>query len=186
MGALDSLPAGVSGWRRLWKGLGIAMLVYGIILIIGATTGARDPLNPLRNLTGGAVTGGGNATHSSQHLQFERIKTVDDFNTALARSSATSKPVMLDFYADWCTYCIKMEDYTFSDAAVQQSLANTTLLQADVTANDADDLALLNHFALFAPPAILFFDADGEEKRKARLVGFKNAEDFLAHLKNTF
>ncbi len=185
MGALDSLPAGVSGWRRLWKGLGIAMLVYGIILIIGATTGARDPLNPLRNLNTGAVTSG-SSTHASQHLRFERIKSVDDVKTALARSGAANKPVMLDFYADWCTYCIKMEDYTFSDSAVQETLANTTLLQADVTANDATDLALLNHFGLFAPPAILFFGPDGEEIRNARLVGFKDAEDFLAHLERTF
>ncbi len=185
MGALDSLPDGVSGWRRLWKGLGIAMLVYGIILIIGATTGARDPFNPLRNLNTATITTGA-GTHASQHLEFTRIKSVDDFNTALARSSAAGKPVMLDFYADWCTYCIKMEDYTFSDAGVQQALADTTLLQADVTANDAQDLELLNHFGLFAPPAILFFGTDGEEIRDARLVGFKDAEDFLAHIEKTF
>ncbi|MGB5259927.1 MAG: protein-disulfide reductase DsbD [Gammaproteobacteria bacterium] len=185
MGALDSLPAGVSGWRRLWKGLGIAMLVYGIILIIGATTGARDPFNPLRNLNTGVISSA-DGTHTSQHLQFTRIKNIDDLNAALARSSAAGRPVMLDFYADWCTYCIKMEDYTFSAPAVQQSLADTTLLQADVTANDAEDLALLNHLGLFAPPAILFFGANGKELREARLVGFKDAEDFLAHLKDTF
>ena len=184
LGALDSLPADASGWRRLWKGLGIAMLVYGIILIIGATTGARDPLNPLRNLNTGVIASGSGA-HTSQHLQFDRIKTIDDFNAALAASNAAGKPVMLDFYADWCTYCIKMEDYTFSDPAVQQALANTTLLQADVTANDAEDLALLNHFGLFAPPAIMFFGTDGTELRNARLVGFKDAKEFLAHLEST-
>jgi len=182
MGALDSLTPDVSGWRRLWKGLGIAMLVYGVILIIGATTGARDPFNPLRNLNTGPV-GTLDGTHTSQHLQFTRIKSVDDFNAALAASSAQGKPVMLDFYADWCTYCIKMEDYTFSDPGVQAALADTTLLQADVTANDAQDLALLNHFGLFAPPAILFFDAAGTESRNARLVGFMDAEQFLPHVK---
>jgi thiol:disulfide interchange protein DsbD len=90
---------------------------------------------------------------------------------------------MLDFYADWCTYCIKMEDYTFPDARVQAALAEVTLLQADVTANDAIDLALLNHFGLFAPPAILFFGKDGAEQRNYRLVGYKDADDFLEHLK---
>ncbi len=185
MGALDTLPAGVSGWRRLWKGLGIAMLVYGVILIIGATTGARDPFNPLRNLNT-AVVGGSGGSHTSQHLQFDRIKTIDDFKAELAASSAAGRPVMLDFYADWCTYCIKMEDYTFSDATVQQALANTTLLQADVTANDQADLDLLNHFGLFAPPAILFFAEDGKELRDARLVGYMDAKDFLAHLESTF
>ena len=183
MGALDSLAPGVSGWRRLWKGLGITMLVYGVILIIGATTGARDPFNPLRSLTGVGGTGPAGGTHTSQHLQFSRIKGVDDFNAALAASRRQGKPVMLDFYADWCTYCIKMEDNTFPDPAVQAALANVTLLQADVTANDAQDLALLNHFQLFAPPAILFFDRAGSEIRGSRLVGFKNATDFLAHVR---
>jgi len=182
MGALDGLAPGVSGWRRLWKGLGIAMLAYGIILIIGAATGARDPFNPLRNLTaiGGSTTTGG--AHTSQQLPFTRIKSVDDFSQALAASRARGKPVMLDFYADWCTYCIKMEDYTFSDPAVQAALADTTLLQADVTANDTQDLALLNSFDLFAPPAILFFDKDGSEIRGSRLVGYKDAGDFRVHL----
>jgi thiol:disulfide interchange protein DsbD len=187
MGALDSLAPDVPGWRKLWKGLGIAMLVYGVILIIGATTGARDPFNPLRNLNTGVIsTSGDSGQHRSQHLQLERIKTVADFKQAVAGSSTQGRPVLLDFYADWCTYCIKMEDYTFSDAAVQAALADTTLLQADVTANDEEDLALLNHFGLFAPPAILFFDKDGNELRESRLVGFMDAEDFLKHLENTF
>jgi thiol:disulfide interchange protein DsbD len=182
MHALDALPQGASGWFRLWKGLGVAMLVYGVILIIGATTGARDPFNPLRNLNTAAIVTGDGA-HSSQHLQFNRIKTIDDFQAALLASNAQGKPVMLDFYADWCTYCIKMEDYTFSDPGVQAALAGSTLLQADVTANDADDLALLNHFNLFAPPAILFFDTSGQERRNHRLVGFMDAEEFLVHVK---
>ena len=180
--ALDPLPDDASGWRRLWKGLGIAMLIYGVILLIGAATGARDPFNPLRNITAGsAVTASGE--HASQHLAFERIKSVEDFNAALQQSSAAGKAVMLDFYADWCTYCIKMEDYTFSDSRVQQALSNVTILQADVTANDATDLALLNHFNLFAPPAILFFGPDGSERSNFRLVGFMGADDFLGHLR---
>ena len=179
--ALDALPEDASGWRRLWKGLGIAMLIYGVILIIGATTGGRDPLNPLRNInTAVAVSDGG--SHASQHLQFQRIKTVTDFNQALQDSTAAGKPVMLDFYADWCTYCLKMEDYTFSDPRVQAALAGTTLLQADVTANDSEDLALLNHFKLFAPPAILFFGSDSKERRDYRMVGFMDAEEFRQHV----
>jgi len=180
--ALDALPEDASGWRRLWKGLGIAMLIYGVILIIGATTGARDPLNPLRNITS-AVTVSGSSEQGARHLQFQRIKTVADFEQVLQSSTAEGKPVMLDFYADWCTYCLKMEDYTFSDARVQAALAGATLLQADVTANDSEDLALLNHFKLFAPPAILFFAAEnGEERHEHRMVGFMKADDFLGHL----
>jgi thiol:disulfide interchange protein DsbD len=181
MRALDALPDGVSGWHKLWKGLGIAMLIYGIILIIGATTGARDPLNPLRNINT-AVTVSSSGEHTSQHLKFERIKSIEDFNAAVQKSSAAGKPVMLDFYADWCTYCIQMEEYTFPDQQVQKELANVTLLQADVTDNDETDIALLNHFKLFAPPAILFFGTDGEERREQRLVGFLDAVEFLEHL----
>jgi thiol:disulfide interchange protein DsbD len=183
--ALDALPEDASGWRRLWKGLGIAMLIYGVILIIGATTGARDPFNPLRNISTGASVSG-NTTKSAQHLPFQRIKTVADFEQALQNSSAAGKPVMLDFYADWCTYCLKMEDYTFSDPRVQAALAGTTLLQADVTANDSEDLALLNHFKLFAPPAILFFGIDGQEQAQYRMIGFMNADEFLQHLQQAF
>jgi len=183
--ALDALPEDASGWRRLWKGLGIAMLIYGVILIIGATTGGRDPLNPLRNLNA-TVTDAGSGAVTARHLQFQRIKTVADFNQALQNSSAAGKPVMLDFYADWCTYCLKMEDYTFSDPRVQAALAGTTLLQADVTANDSEDLALLNHFKLFAPPAILFFGLDGQERDQYRMIGFMSADEFLAHLQKAF
>jgi thiol:disulfide interchange protein DsbD len=181
LGALEHIPADASSWRRFWKGLGIAMLVYGVILMLGAATGARDPLNPLRNLTS-AINATAGGAHASQHLPFQRIKSVDDFDTALSESVRLGKPVMLDFYADWCTYCIKMEDYTFSDRQVQEALAGVTLLQADVTANDTTDLALLNHFQLFAPPAILFFDADGVERTDYRLIGYLGVNEFLAHL----
>lgn len=181
IGALSSLPDDTSGWRKLWKGLGTAMLVYGIILILGAATGARDPLNPLRNLTS-AMNHSTEGGYTPSHLNFQRIKSIEDFDAALARSTRQGKPLILDFYADWCTYCIKMEDYTFSDQRVQLALANTTLIQADVTANDETDLALLNHFNLFAPPAILFFGTDGHERRNYRLIGFKDADDFLMHL----
>jgi thiol:disulfide interchange protein DsbD len=183
MGALEHVPADASGWRRLWKGLGIAMLVYGVILMLGAATGARDPLHPLRNLTAAAMATPDGGVHASQHLPFQRIKSVGDFDVAVKESARTGKPVMLDFYADWCTYCIKMEDYTFSDSRVQEALAGVTLLQADVTANDATDLALLNHFNLFAPPAILFFGPNGKEQTNYRLVGYLGVDEFLAHLK---
>jgi thiol:disulfide interchange protein DsbD len=182
MGALEPLPPGDSGWRRLWKGLGIAMLVYGVILIFGATTGGRDPLNPLRQVTA-VVTATGERQQNSGHLPFSRIKSIADFTAAVQESSRLGKPVMLDFYADWCTYCIKMEDYTFSDPRVQAALADVTLLQADVTANDTTDMALLNHFSLYAPPAILFFGADAQERHDHRLIGFLDEDEFLQHLK---
>ncbi len=126
------------------------------------------------------ATGGGEYT--SQHLQFQPIKSIEDFNAAMQKSAAAGKPVMLDFYADWCTYCLKMEQYTFPDPRVRQELANVTLLQADVTKNDDIDIALLNHFKLYAPPAIMFFGVDGQERREHRLVGFLDADAFLEHV----
>jgi thioredoxin:protein disulfide reductase len=182
LGALEHIPGDATGWRRFWKGLGIAMLVYGVILMLGAASGAHDPFHPLRNLTSVAATPDG-GEHVSQHLPFQRIKSVEDFNAALKENVRLGKPVMLDCYADWCTYCIKMEDYTFSDSRVQEALSGVTLLQADVTANDAADLALLNHFNLFAPPAILFFGPEGKERTDYRLIGYLGVDEFLAHLK---
>jgi len=91
---------------------------------------------------------------------------------------------MLDFYADWCTYCIKMEDYTFSDPAVQAALADVTLLQADVTANDEDDKALLKHFQLIGPPSMLFYDSRGNQRPELSLVGFKPADEFVRHVQD--
>ena len=179
MGALDSLQPGISGWRKLWKGFGIVLVIWGVLMVIGASTGSRDMLNPLKNLNTGSVAGG---TTKQAHLNFTRIKTVDDFKQQLAEANARGQYVMLDFYADWCVYCIQMEERTFPDAGVQKRLANVHLLKADVTANDEADQALLKHFSLIAPPAILFFTPQGEERRNYRLVGFKNADEFRAHL----
>jgi thiol:disulfide interchange protein DsbD len=179
MGALDSLQPGVSGWHKLWKGIGIVLVIWGVLMVIGASTGSRDMLNPLKNMNTGPVAGG---TAAQSHLNFTRIKTVDDFNKQLAEANALGQYVMLDFYADWCVYCIQMEERTFPDPGVQKALANVHLLQADVTANDDLDQALLKNFGLIAPPAILFFTPQGEERKNYRVIGFKSAEDFKAHL----
>jgi thiol:disulfide interchange protein DsbD len=180
MGALDSIASGASGWRKLWKGFGIVMLAWGILLVIGSATGGRDPFQPIRSaMTGTGVTEEG--SHVSA-LPFQRVKSVTDLERNLAASKAQGRFAMLDFYADWCTYCIKMEDYTFSDPRVREAMTEMTLLQADVTANDETDLALLNHFRLFAPPAILFFGPDGQELENFRVVGFLDPDRFLEHL----
>ncbi|HHZ87605.1 MAG TPA: hypothetical protein EYN61_01120, partial [Chromatiaceae bacterium] len=102
-----------------------------------------------------------------------------------AVAGANGKMVMLDFYADWCTYCIKLEDYTFSEPEVHAALSNVVLLQADVTASDDIDLALLNHFSgVYAPPAILFFGTNGKEIRSHRVTGFMTAEMFEQHVRD--
>jgi thiol:disulfide interchange protein DsbD len=93
---------------------------------------------------------------------------------------------MLDFYADWCTSCKEMEKYTFTDASVRTALANAVLLQADVTANDAQDQALLARFEIYGPPTIAFFRADGTETKNHRVVGYMTAEKFAPHARSAF
>jgi thiol:disulfide interchange protein DsbD len=178
MGAIDTLPEGSSGWRKLWKGTGLLLLVYGIILIIGLAAGGRDVFNPLK----GVAMSGAGSTEQSSHLAFTQIKGLDGLNAALAQASAQGKTVMLDFYADWCVSCKEMEAFTFTDPAVQQALAETVLLQADVTPNDEQDKALYKYFGIIGPPSIMFFDKVGNERRNFRVVGFMPADRFSAHV----
>ena len=177
MGALTTLTPESVGWAKLWKALGLALLVYGVLMLVGAAAGGKDTIQPLRGLAP-AAGGGGTA-----HAQFKRIKTVADLDQEIAAAGAAGKPVMLDFYADWCVSCKEMERYTFPDPNVIAAMDKFVVLQADVTANDADDKALMQErFGIPGPPAILFFDPSGTELRGYRLVGFVPADDFAAHL----
>jgi thiol:disulfide interchange protein DsbD len=168
--AIDPLPHDASGYARLWKGVGLVTLVAGVALVVGALAGSRDPLQPLAGLrlSGDTVAG--------EPARFERIRSLDELD---ARIKASGKPVMLDFYADWCVSCKEMERYTFSDAQVKAKFAGMLVLQADVTGNGADDKALLKRFRLFGPPGIIFFDASGREIEGLRVVGYQPAADFL-------
>jgi thiol:disulfide interchange protein DsbD len=174
MHALDSLPPHAKGWHRFWKGIGIVMLITGAAMLIGALAGAKDPLQPLSG-----VRSNGSVASETKALPFQRVKSVAELDE---RVKAAGKPVMLDFYADWCVSCKELERYTFSDARVQAKLAGWTLLQADVTANSDDDKALLQRFKLYGPPGIIFFDAQGREINGQRIVGFQDAEAFLKTL----
>lgn len=155
-------------WAALAAGAAFAML--GGAQLVGAATGGRDALAPLAHLTGEAHQG----------LVFKRIKTVDDLDRELA--NAGGKTVMLDFYADWCVSCKEMEKLTFVDPAVQARLADTILLQVDVTANDAQDKAMLKRFTLFGPPAIILFGRDGQEIPDSRVIGYQDSAKFLNSL----
>ena len=174
MHALDPLPATAKGWQRFWKGIGIVMLLAGAALVVGLAAGSRDPLQPLKGVVAANAVAGGGA--EAPALPFVRVKSVADLE---ARVKAAGKPVMLDFYADWCVSCKEMERFTFADPKVRAKLAGFTLLQADVTANSDDDKALLQRFKLFGPPGIIFFDATGQEIAGLRVVGFQEATPFL-------
>ena len=179
--ALDPVDPQASGWQKLWKGLGVILLILGTFELIGAFAGTKDYMRPLHGIAGGGITMAG-APVQQQELHFKRIKSVADLERELKQAASQHRMVMLDFYADWCIYCKNFEKYVFTDPRVIAALKNVVLLQADVTDNDEMDKALLKRVKVTAPPAILFFDITGRELREYRLVGSMNADDFLAHL----
>jgi thiol:disulfide interchange protein DsbD len=170
--ALDRLPASAPGWSRVWKAVGIIALVAGAAQLVGALSGGRDPLRPLAGLGQGGERVG-------SKVAWTRVSSLAQLQERL---QAPGKPVMLDFYADWCVSCKEMEAFTFSDPTVRARLDGMLLLQADVTANNDEHRALLKRFSLFGPPGIIFFDAQGREIRGLRVVGYQNAERFLKTL----
>lgn len=174
---------------RLWSMLGVAFFGWAFITSLGLNkpwqrigqiillAAALISVRPLQDWVFGQT-----ATQTQAHLNFTRISNVESLNAALA--NARGKPVMLDLYADWCVACKEFEKYTFSDPQVQQALQNTVLLQADVTANSAQDVALLKHLQVLGLPTILFFDEDGNEQPALRVTGFMDAAVFRAHLRD--
>ncbi|MDZ4031687.1 protein-disulfide reductase DsbD [Kluyvera ascorbata] len=174
---------------RLWSMLGVAFFGWAFITSLGLKkpwqrigqilllAAALISVRPLQDWAFGTTV-----AQSQSHLNFTRINSVETLNAALA--NAQGKPVMLDLYADWCVACKEFEKYTFSDPQVQQALQNTVLLQADVTANSAQDVALLKHLQVLGLPTILFFDENGNEQPALRVTGFKDAAAFRAHLRD--
>ncbi len=160
---------------HLARGAGLAIIAWGCVMLVGAATGGSDPLRPLR---GSRLIG----SASVEALPFRRVASVADLDRELAAALTAGRPVMLDFYADWCVSCKEMEKYTFADAGVRQDLGSFVLLKADVTANGPDDQALLQRLGVFGPPTTAFYGSHGRECRNFRLVGFVSAADFRAHL----
>lgn len=167
--AIDPLPATAGTVQRLFKGFAVILLLYGIALLVGAWSGARTPLQPLQNLMASSPA-------SVQPLAFERVHSVQALEQRL--KAANGQPVMLDFYADWCVSCKEYEQFVFSDPTVRAELQGVLLLQADVTDNRAEDAALLKQFALFGPPGIVFFNAQGQAMQPV-IKGYQDAERFV-------
>ncbi|MEW6445195.1 MAG: protein-disulfide reductase DsbD [Pseudomonadota bacterium] len=180
-GHMEPVGRETLGWQRLWKSIGIILLAWGLLMLVGVATGQGTPLQPLKGLSMGG--GAAQAATAPTGLGFQRVSNPASLDQALAAARAAGKPVMLDFYADWCVSCKELEHNTFPDANVRQAVAGAVLLQADVTRNSEDDKALLKRFGLIGPPAVLFFAADGEERRASRLVGYKPPGEFALHAK---
>lgn len=176
--AIDPLPEFTSGWKKLWKGIGVMMLLYGGLLLLGLSMGNTNPLQPLNGFSNT------HAAEKKQGLNFKKISSLTELEQTLELAQTNNQWVMLDFYADWCISCKEMEAYTFTDERVKNQLSNFILLQADVTENNADDQALLKRFNLIGPPAILFFAPDKNERKASRVIGYQQSEVFLANINN--
>jgi len=169
--ALDPLPTNAGGASRLLKGVGIILLALGLTLIVGAASGAKSPLQPLAGLNAEKIS------PSSTALSFKHIHSINELDAIVDK--AKGKVVMLDFYADWCVACKELEEFTFSDAGVKNRLKNAVLIQADVTDNSPEEVALLNRFKLFGPPGVIFFNKSGQEIKPLKVVGYQPPEDFI-------
>jgi len=179
MGALEPIREGASNWMRLWKALGLVLLLWGAMILIGVAAGGKGTVfAPLAGISVGGGSGG-----QAAELQFRQVGNEAELDEALAQAQAAGQPVMLDFYADWCVSCKEMEHNTFSDPEVQRALDGFLVLQADVTDNTAEHKALLKRFDLFGPPGIIFWDADGERVRQHWVVGYQPPETFLTNVR---
>lgn len=176
LSAADPLPEHSTGWKKLWKGLGLMMLAYGLLLLIGFSLGNSNPLKPLQGL------GLNTAQALEPGLRFEKVNSIAELETRIKQATDHHQLLMLDFYADWCISCKEMEAYTFADPRVKQELKDVVLLQIDVTKNSDEDKALLAKFNLIGPPAILFFGLDGQERMANRVIGYQDAETFIKSL----
>jgi thioredoxin:protein disulfide reductase len=180
LGATESLPHGSTGWRYLWKGVGTVLLIWGVLALLGGMAGNRDVLSPVA-FSGATSTAVAGAPTAGEEKLFERVTTVAALEKRLAEARTAGRPALLDYYADWCADCVRMEKTTFRDVRVRDALRRYVRLQVDVTeAGNPDGVAIKKRFGVFGPPAMLFFGADGAEKNELRTYGYRKAEDFLA------
>jgi thiol:disulfide interchange protein DsbD len=185
LGATQSLPKEASGWQYLWKGFGTFLLIWGVLALFGGLIGERDILKPVPFHNFAGLTAGSAATAATAAPAgelFHRYTQLNEVEDALARAKREGKPALVDFYATWCTDCVRMEKTTFADNRVREALRNYVLIKADVTDNNDASTAIKKRFGIFGPPAFLLFGANGEEKQDLRFYGYRNVEEFLALL----
>ncbi len=170
LGAFGRGTAERTPWSGLRQGVGVLLAAWAIMMLVGIALGRPGVIRPLEGLKSA-----GTVAAAQSKVEFERVKTLAELEQRLAQAT---RPVMLDFYADWCVSCIEMENFTFSDPSVAQRMAQFELLQVDVTDNTPEDRELLKHFRLFGPPGIMFFDSKGQQLEQLRVIGFQDATRF--------
>lgn len=175
LGAFESVDR-LSGWGRLRKGLGLALLGYGFLMLVGFATGGRELLMPLR---GTFIGGGSPAGEKSVVPAFVSVSSLAELKHALRMAEARGAPALVDFYADWCVACKEMEALTFQDQRVLKHLSHWSLIRVDITKNTEEDRRLLSEFHLIGPPAVILYGPDGRERRHLRVIGFVGPNDFL-------
>ncbi|MEX0431350.1 protein-disulfide reductase DsbD [Spiribacter insolitus] len=177
LGVFERVEPPVSNIRRLARTIGVAAMLWGAASLLGASAGGGDVLRPL---TGLSLSAGGGGGSEQQEMAFRDINSPEELETALMDARAAGRPVMVDIYADWCVYCVQLEQRTFTDSAVQDAVAEAMLLRADVTDMNAEHRALMSRLDVYLPPAIVFYGPQGRENRDARVVGFLGPEAFIA------
>lgn len=185
LGATQSLPREAGGWQYLKKAAGTLLLIWGVIALLGGLLGGRDLLSPLPlDRLNGVWSGTTSGKQTGGDSLFKSVRSLPDLEAELARARDAKQPVILDYYATWCTDCVRMEASTFRDPEVRKAItARFVAIQADVTtADDAGVRAIKQRFQVYGPPAMLFFDADGQERRALRVYGYKSAPELLSIL----
>ncbi|WP_425411412.1 protein-disulfide reductase DsbD [Neptunomonas japonica] len=177
MRAVDGIPPDAKGWLKLWKGVGVMLLLYGSALLVGVFSGGNSLIYPLKGLASNS-----SANSQVNKLSFVTVTSISELEPLLKQAKITGKPVMLDFYADWCISCIELEHVTFADAKVQQALSGFVRIKVDVTANDADSKSLNKAYKVIGPPALIFYNQSGVLRSELTLIGVIDPSDFVSHL----
>jgi thiol:disulfide interchange protein DsbD len=181
LGAFDGLSVDSPAWHRLRRAGGLVLVIWGTVALVGASAGGHDPLRPLAvwNAPTGAGPDRQGASSRVAGLDFRRIESVTELETALAEARQAEQPVLIDVYADWCVSCVELDEETFTDERVQDLLADTLLLRVDVTEQAAADEALQQRLGVVLPPAVIFYGPDGNEAESLRVVQFLAPEAFI-------
>lgn len=178
MGVFNTHYEGVKGWTKLFRGLGVALLVYGVALLLGLLAGGKSFIYPLQTL--GSVQAGTGVQPNG--LNFAKVTTNAELDQLLAIARQNAKPAMLDYYADWCVSCAELDYFTFADDRVRAQLQGVQLIKVDVTANDDEAKQLTSRFNVLGPPTLLLFNAQGQWRSELTLIGVPKPEQLLANL----